>query len=162
MAFLHFNLSVAKLGLKHFLRRLLLMTSFYLNFSLPREVGLSITKFIIFFIHAVSSCQYKWPDNQSLFHLNTPPICWRVLYASLLLSSSVECCCFIFTPHIHWIILLHHHQFQYVTNLLLTWVMFDYHREAHFWHKHFPQFKSDIALFLSIGKSSWKPSKQTK
>ena len=74
MAFLHYNLSLAKLRLKHFLHWLLLTTSFNLNFSQPAEFGLSVTTFIILFIHVVSSCQYKWRDNWSLFHLSTSSV----------------------------------------------------------------------------------------
>ena len=72
--------------------------------NLPKITRLSIchkstTKFIIFSIHDVF-CQYKWPANRSLFHLNTSSIYWR----SCLLSSSVEYCCFIFILHVHQII----------------------------------------------------------
>ena len=92
MAFLHFNLPLTQLRLKQFLHRSLLTTSFHLNFTLTQEVGPSTTKFIIFFVHNVSSI---------LLHMSTSLICYR---SSLLLSSSSECCCFIFTPHIYWII----------------------------------------------------------
>lgn len=88
----HFFIPVSLAKLKHFLYRSLLTTSFHLNFTLTQEVGPSTTKFIIFFVHNVSS----W-----LLHMSTYLICYR---SSLLLSSSAECCCFIFTPHIYWII----------------------------------------------------------
>ena len=62
MAFLYFNLPLAKLRLKHFLCRSLLTTSFHLKFSLP----------------------------QNLFHLATSSICRRSRL--LLSSSVGCCC----------------------------------------------------------------------
>lgn len=123
MAFLHFNLSLTKLRLKNVSGRSRLTTSLHLNFGLTSEADQSTTKFIIFFAHDVYSCRYKSPDNRSLPYLSTSSICWR---SSLLPSSSVECCCFIFTSHMHqiigWSLVLIH-----VTNLLLTLAMFYYH-----------------------------------
>ena len=120
----------------------------HLSFCLPQEVGPSTTKFIIIFVH-VSSYQYKWPDNQSLFHLSISSICWR----SSLLSALVVCCCFIFTPHIHWIIALSlvlmcdkslvdmcHVSPPYRSTLLTQTLNI------------FPWFKSDTP----VGKSLWK------
>ena len=52
----HFFIPVSLAKLKHFLYRSLLTTSFHLNFGLPQEVGPLTTKFIIFFVHDVSSC----------------------------------------------------------------------------------------------------------
>ena len=75
MAFLHFNLSLVKLRLKHFLHQSLLTTSFHINFGLRHELCSSTTKFIIFVVHDAFPCQYKWPGNWSLFHVSTSSIC---------------------------------------------------------------------------------------
>ena len=123
MAFLHFNPWLTKLRLKNVSGRSRLTLSLHLNFGLTSEADQSTTKFIIFFAHDVYSCRYKSPDNRSLPYLSTSSICWR---SSLLPSSSVECCCFIFTSHMHqiigWSLVLIH-----MTNLLLTLAMFHYH-----------------------------------
>ena len=59
MAFLHLDLSLVSAIFSCFLRRSALTTSFHLNFGLPRGVGPSTLKFMIFFVHDVSSCQCK-------------------------------------------------------------------------------------------------------
>ena len=74
MAFLRLDLLLARLIFRCFLRRSVLTTSFHLNFGLPWNVGPSTLKLLIFFVHDVSSCQYKWPVNLSLFHLRTSSI----------------------------------------------------------------------------------------
>ena len=57
MAFLHLDLSLASAIFSCFLRRSALTTSFHLNFGLPWGVGPSTSKFMIFFVYDVSSCQ---------------------------------------------------------------------------------------------------------
>ena len=68
MAFLHLDLSLARLIFRCFLY---ISASFHLNFGLPRDDGPSTLKHMIFFVHDVSSCQYKWSDSLSLVHLRT-------------------------------------------------------------------------------------------
>ena len=94
MAFLHLDLSLASAIFSCFLRRSALTTSFHLNFGLPRGVGPSTSKFMIFFVHDVSSCRCKCPDNLNLFHLRTSSICWTKI---LFRRTSVESFCSILT-----------------------------------------------------------------
>ena len=60
MAFLHLDLSLARLIFRCFLRRSALTTSFHFNFGLPRDVGPSTLKLMNFFVHDVSSCRNKY------------------------------------------------------------------------------------------------------
>ena len=88
MTFLHLDLPLARLVSRCLLRRSVLTISFQLNISLPRDIGLSTLKLVIFFVHDISSARHKWRNNLSLFYLRTFSIWWRWI---LLLKSSVEC-----------------------------------------------------------------------
>lgn len=66
------------------LHRSALTISFHLIFGLPRDVSLPTLKLIIFLVHEVSSCRYKWPDTLCLLDL-----------VRFLLRFSVGCFCFI-------------------------------------------------------------------
>ena len=149
MAFLHLGLSLVRLIFRCFLRRSTLTTSFHLNFGLPRDVGQSIIKLIIFLVHDVSSCWYKWPDN--LFHLRTSSIWWTWI---LLLRSSVEYFCSISSllnqRIIAWSHLLIHDKSS------TDRASFHFHTEGHFLN-NFPWFTRDIPLWVLVevrGKSS--------
>ena len=92
-AFFHLDLSLGRPRFRCFLRRSALTTSFHLNFGLPRHVGQSALKLMIFFNDDVS-CRYKWSDSLGLFHLRTSSIWWTRI---LLHWSSVECFCSVLT-----------------------------------------------------------------
>ena len=59
MTFLHLDLSLARLIFRCFLQRSALTTSSQITFSQLRHVGLSKLKFLVFFVHDVSSYRYK-------------------------------------------------------------------------------------------------------
>ena len=154
MAFLHLDLSLARLTFRCFLYRSVLPTSFHFNFDLPQDFGLSTLKLMILFVHDFSSCLYKWPNSLSLFHLKTLSIWWTW---TLLLRSSVECFCSIWTLLNQRIIACSHllicgkssvdrgkvslsHRRTLLTQALNT----------------FPWFTRDTPLIECIGRSSWK------
>ena len=59
MTFLHLDLSLARPIFRCFLQRSALTTSSQITFSQLRHVGLSKLKFLVFFVHDVSSYRYK-------------------------------------------------------------------------------------------------------
>ena len=148
------TLSLARLIFRCFLRRSALATSYHLNFGLTRDVGLFTLKLMTFFVHDVSSCQYKWPDSLSLFHLRTTSMWWTWI---LLLRSSVECFCSILTLLKEPIIAWSHLLLRDKSSVDKGQVSLPYRRTLLTQALNtFPWFTSNIPLFVSIGKSSWK------
>ena len=154
MAFLHLDLSLARLIFRCFLLRSALIASFHLNFGLPWGVALSTLKLMIFFFHDVSSCRYKLPDNLSLFHLRTSLMWWSLI---LLLRSSVECFCSVLTLLNQWIIAESHHLIRDKSSVDRGQDPLPYRRALLTQAINtFLRFTRDILLFVSIGRISWK------
>ena len=151
MAFLHLDLSLARLRFRCFLRRSVLTTSFHLNFGLPQDVGQSAWKLMIFFVDDLS-CRYKWSDSFSLFDLRTSSIWWTRI---LLHRSSVECFCsiliFLTNESLHGYIFRDKCSVDRGQGSVL------YRRTLLIQSLNtFPRFTRDISLFASIGRSWWK------
>ena len=147
MAFLHSELSLARLIFKCFLHRSALTTSFHPNFGLPWDIGPSTLKFMIF-AYNISSCRYKWPDSLGLCHLRTSLVWWTWV---LFLRSSVECFCSISTllnqQIIAWSLLLICEK----SSVDRDQVSLPYRRAVLTQALNaFPWFTTDIPLFMSI------------